>query len=83
MVIGTANHCFVDAVAGSAVMGVGLLMAPRMMRQTDRVKARFPSTLVMVFRGKAQERQVAGCERSVGDRLPGQRRDEPRGFIDV
>ncbi|MEU7717086.1 phosphatase PAP2 family protein [Streptomyces tibetensis] len=41
VVMGTANHYFLDAVAGAAVMGAGLLLAPLVMRTADRVKARF------------------------------------------
>ncbi|MEW2609028.1 phosphatase PAP2 family protein [Streptomyces sp. NPDC047880] len=41
VVMGTANHYFLDAVAGAAVMGAGLLLAPLVMRAADRVKARF------------------------------------------
>ncbi|WP_405509238.1 phosphatase PAP2 family protein [Streptomyces purpurascens] len=41
VVMGTANHYFLDAVAGAAVMGVGLLLAPLVMRTADRVRARF------------------------------------------
>lgn len=41
VVMGTANHYFLDAVAGAAVMGVGLLLAPYVMRTVDRARARF------------------------------------------
>ncbi|MFF7893628.1 phosphatase PAP2 family protein [Streptomyces sp. NPDC007907] len=41
VVMGTANHYFLDAVAGAAVMGAGLLLAPLVMRTADRAKARF------------------------------------------
>ncbi|WP_432133187.1 phosphatase PAP2 family protein [Streptomyces sp. bgisy154] len=40
VVMGTANHYFLDAVAGVAVMGVGLLLTPLVLRATDRVQAR-------------------------------------------
>ncbi|MDG9720812.1 phosphatase PAP2 family protein [Streptomyces sp. DH24] len=40
VVMGTANHYFLDAVAGAAVMGVGLLLAPVVMRTADRARAR-------------------------------------------
>ncbi|MCT7357125.1 phosphatase PAP2 family protein [Streptomyces sp. 15-116A] len=38
VVMGTANHYFLDALAGAAVMGAGLLLAPFVMRTADRVK---------------------------------------------
>ncbi|MER7516054.1 phosphatase PAP2 family protein [Streptomyces sp. NPDC126499] len=37
VVMGTANHYFLDAVAGAAVMGAGLLLAPYATRLADRV----------------------------------------------
>ncbi|MEU1183015.1 phosphatase PAP2 family protein [Streptomyces sp. NPDC005820] len=41
VVMGTANHYFLDAVAGAAVMGVGLLLAPLVMRTSDRLRTAF------------------------------------------
>ncbi|MFF6780187.1 phosphatase PAP2 family protein [Streptomyces sp. NPDC012510] len=38
VVMGTANHYFLDAVAGAAVMGVGLLLTPLVMRTVDRCR---------------------------------------------
>ncbi|MGW5861993.1 phosphatase PAP2 family protein [Streptomyces sp. NPDC055239] len=40
VVMGTANHYFLDAVAGAVVMGVGLLLVRPVLRLADRVKAR-------------------------------------------
>ncbi|HET9379784.1 MAG TPA: phosphatase PAP2 family protein [Streptomyces sp.] len=40
VVMGTANHYFLDAVAGAAVMGAGLLLAPFVTRAADRLRAR-------------------------------------------
>ncbi|NJP50757.1 phosphatase PAP2 family protein [Streptomyces sp. SBST2-5] len=40
VVMGTANHYFLDAAAGAAVMGAGLLLTPFALRTADRVKAR-------------------------------------------
>ncbi|MER5256222.1 MULTISPECIES: phosphatase PAP2 family protein [unclassified Streptomyces] len=40
VVMGTANHYFLDAVAGAVVMGIGLLLARPVLRLADRVKAR-------------------------------------------
>ncbi|MFF0004175.1 phosphatase PAP2 family protein [Streptomyces tibetensis] len=48
VVMGTANHYFLDAVAGAAVMGAGLLLAPLVMRTADRVKARFTRPMAPV-----------------------------------
>ncbi|GAA2256051.1 inositol phosphorylceramide synthase [Streptomyces ruber] len=36
VVLGTANHYFLDAVAGAAVMGAGLLLTPLVTRLADR-----------------------------------------------
>jgi hypothetical protein len=47
VVMGTANHYFLDAAAGIAVMGLGLLLAPSVARLADLGRARagtlFPS----------------------------------------
>ncbi|MGY0061570.1 phosphatase PAP2 family protein [Streptomyces sp. LZ34] len=43
VVMGTANHYFLDAVAGAAAMGVGLLLAKPALRLTGRIRARFAS----------------------------------------
>lgn len=40
VVMGTANHYFLDAVAGAAVMGVGLLLVRPVLRLADRVRSR-------------------------------------------
>ncbi|MEU5953981.1 phosphatase PAP2 family protein [Streptomyces sp. NPDC047525] len=40
VVMGTANHYFLDAVAGAVVMGLGLLLVRPVLRLADRVKAR-------------------------------------------
>ena len=39
VVMGTANHYFLDAVAGAAVMGVGLLLTPYVLRAAERVRS--------------------------------------------
>ncbi|WP_432588200.1 phosphatase PAP2 family protein [Streptomyces sp. HD1123-B1] len=41
VVMGTANHYFLDAAAGAAVMGVGALLARPALRLADRLFARF------------------------------------------
>ncbi|MFG2647166.1 phosphatase PAP2 family protein [Streptomyces sp. NPDC048436] len=40
VVMGTANHYFLDAVAGAVVMGLGLLLVQPVLALADRVKAR-------------------------------------------
>ncbi|EGX57866.1 integral membrane protein [Streptomyces zinciresistens K42] len=46
VVMGTANHYFLDAVAGAAVMGLGLLVTPLVLRIADGVRARFTKGIV-------------------------------------
>ncbi|MDH2390533.1 phosphatase PAP2 family protein [Streptomyces sp. HNM0663] len=66
VVMGTANHYFLDAVAGAAVMGVGALLTRPAMRLLDRVSAVLPR--------EANSRAVSdGCKTSAGERIPGQR----------
>ncbi|MFH8619130.1 phosphatase PAP2 family protein [Streptomyces sp. NPDC017979] len=40
VVMGTANHYFLDAVAGAAVMGLGLLLTRPALRVLDRIQGR-------------------------------------------
>ncbi|MFE7430667.1 MULTISPECIES: phosphatase PAP2 family protein [unclassified Streptomyces] len=76
VVMGTANHYFLDAVAGAAVMGVGALLTTPVMRVTDligaRLSTRFPR---LAPTEKSAESAIvsAGCETSAGERIPGQR----------
>ncbi|WP_044381747.1 phosphatase PAP2 family protein [Streptomyces cyaneogriseus] len=55
VVMGTANHYLLDAVAGAAVMGLGLVLAPRVMRCADHVRvwcaARFAPVAAFVAPG--------------------------------
>ncbi|MDW6062617.1 phosphatase PAP2 family protein [Streptomyces sp. FXJ1.4098] len=44
VVMGTANHYFLDAVAGAAVMGLGLLLAKPALGLAARIRARLSST---------------------------------------
>jgi hypothetical protein len=69
VVMGTANHYFLDAVAGAAVMCLGALLTRPAMRLADRVRARFG------FASSASKSSIvsAGCETSAGERIPGQR----------
>jgi PAP2 superfamily len=76
VVMGTANHYFLDAVAGAAVMGVGLMLAPVVMRAADRVKARFvPRVVPVTAASPAAGSPIvsAGCQTSAGERIPRQR----------
>ncbi|MGX1565729.1 phosphatase PAP2 family protein [Streptomyces sp. NPDC055506] len=89
VVMGTANHYFLDAVAGAAVMGVGLLLAPLVMRAADRVRARFVPRFAPVAADSAaaaassasaaatsavgSSNVSAGCQTSAGERIPRQR----------
>ncbi|MFF5971795.1 phosphatase PAP2 family protein [Streptomyces sp. NPDC012769] len=81
VVMGTANHYFLDAVAGAAVMGAGLLLAPYAMRLADRVADRVTSPAADRAADRAMaggSRQSAppvsgGWETSAGERIPGRR----------
>ncbi|RII19667.1 hypothetical protein DSC45_06610 [Streptomyces sp. YIM 130001] len=69
VVMGTANHYFLDAAAGGAVMAAGLLLAPRVMHLADRAKSLF-----VLRRSAARSRVVSpGCQTSAGERIPQQR----------
>ncbi|MFF0474181.1 phosphatase PAP2 family protein [Streptomyces sp. NPDC004284] len=63
VVMGTANHYLLDAVAGVAVMGAGPLLAPYVLRLVDRLRETAEASPVV----------SAGCETSAGERIPGQR----------
>ncbi|MFI9624865.1 phosphatase PAP2 family protein [Streptomyces sp. NPDC052042] len=87
VVMGTANHYFLDAVAGAVVMGVGALLTTPVLRALDRVGAllagRFPQFAPAVFPrfAPAVDSPIAAdspivsaeCETSPGERIPGQR----------
>ncbi|MFV0135828.1 phosphatase PAP2 family protein [Streptomyces sp. HMX87] len=81
VVMGTANHYFLDAVAGAAVMGAGLLLTPHVMRYADRVRARIAArsvtpggTPVAPAPADAVSPIVSGgCQTSAGERIPRQR----------
>ncbi|MFI1290260.1 phosphatase PAP2 family protein [Streptomyces sp. NPDC020792] len=76
VVMGTANHYLLDAVAGVAVMGVGMLLAPFVMRGADRAKALLTprATAVTGDSGAAGSPIVSGgCQTSAGERIPRQR----------
>ncbi|MFD9000520.1 phosphatase PAP2 family protein [Streptomyces sp. NPDC059582] len=80
VVMGTANHYFLDAVAGAAVMGAGLLLAPLVTRAADRFRARFEAQRgAPVPSGSTASADAgssivsAGCQTSAGERFPRQR----------
>ena len=76
VVMGTANHYFLDAVAGAAVMGAGFLLAPYVTRAAERatagIRARIaPVTAVSL---DAEPSIVSdGCQTSTGEHIPRQR----------
>ncbi|GAA0906787.1 phosphatase PAP2 family protein [Streptomyces thermoalcalitolerans] len=84
VVLGTANHYLLDAVAGTAVMGAGLLLTPRVMRGADRARALLTvrDTTAGTTAGTTVKRQSgdagspivgSGCQTSAGERIPRQR----------
>lgn len=52
VVMGTANHYLLDVVAGTAVMGLGALLAPRAMRFADRARASWDRSGVRRLRAR-------------------------------
>ncbi|MEU6287057.1 phosphatase PAP2 family protein [Streptomyces sp. NPDC005047] len=80
VVMGTANHYFLDAVAGAAVMGAGLLLTPVVLRISNRARtrlmARFASggtAAAPVPDGAGSPIVSGGCQTSAGERFPRQR----------
>lgn len=76
VVMGTANHYSLDAVAGVAVMGVGLLLAPRVLRGADLLRARFERRTPAVPSGTGSPIVSGGCQTSAGERIPRQRESQ-------
>ncbi|MEU5164272.1 phosphatase PAP2 family protein [Streptomyces sp. NPDC020875] len=98
VVMGTANHYFLDAVAGVAVMMLGLLLAKPAMRFADRVRDRVAGrtgagstaagtehTTVAAGAGSPVVAPVVGggCHTSTGERIPGQRTSSAAGTADT
>ncbi|MEU2963813.1 phosphatase PAP2 family protein [Streptomyces ardesiacus] len=88
VVMGTANHYFLDAVAGAAVMGVGLLLTPFVLRTAERVRTRLPARFAptaataptasatasaSAVDGAGSANVSGGCQTSAGERFPRQR----------
>ncbi|MFF0018796.1 phosphatase PAP2 family protein [Streptomyces sp. NPDC005374] len=76
VVMGTANHYFLDAVAGAVVMGLGFLLAPYVTRAAGRaaagVRARI-SPVPVASRGTEPSIVSGGCQTSAGEHIPRQR----------
>ncbi|MFD9861335.1 phosphatase PAP2 family protein [Streptomyces alboflavus] len=62
VVMGTANHYFLDAVAGAAVMGLGLLLVRPVQRGAARVKARLRPVLATAVATRAAGRDKAPAD---------------------
>ncbi|MER8044337.1 phosphatase PAP2 family protein [Streptomyces sp. NPDC094032] len=73
VVMGTANHYFLDAVAGAAVMGAGLLLTPYAMRLADRVTGRVTGRAIGAESARNSPLVSGGWETSAGERIPRQR----------
>ncbi|MFD0134580.1 phosphatase PAP2 family protein [Streptomyces sp. NPDC127159] len=76
VVMGTANHYSLDAVAGVAVMGAGFLLAPSVMRAADVVRTRLRRPFAPTAdapHGSGSPIVSAGCQTSTGERIPRQR----------
>ncbi|MEV6791572.1 phosphatase PAP2 family protein [Streptomyces sp. NPDC051320] len=73
VVVGTANHYLLDAVAGAAVMGVGLVLAGPALRITDRVRERVRSRFASGDSGARSPIVSGGWKTSTGEHFPGQR----------
>lgn len=76
VVMGTANHYLLDAVAGAAVMGVGLLLAGPVMRLAVVLRTASAARLapvVAAVRGGGSPIVSGGCQTSAGERIPRQR----------
>ncbi|MEU4036562.1 phosphatase PAP2 family protein [Streptomyces collinus] len=76
VVMGTANHYFLDAVAGVAVMGVGLLLAPRVTRGADLLRARLVTAAAPAPADAGSPIVSDGCQTSAGERIPRQRESQ-------
>ncbi|MEU8549540.1 phosphatase PAP2 family protein [Streptomyces roseoverticillatus] len=68
VVMGTANHYFLDALAGAAVMVAGLLLAKPLLRLVDRVKSRVTGAGRRETAGTPAN-VSGGCETSAGTAL--------------
>jgi hypothetical protein len=78
VVMGTANHYFLDALAGALVMGAGLLLTAPVLRLADTARARLGiarlAPVTTVSRGTGSSIVSGGCQTSPGERIPRQRK---------
>ncbi|WJV48539.1 phosphatase PAP2 family protein [Streptomyces flavofungini] len=89
VVMGTANHYFLDAVAGAVVMGIGLLLVRPVQGAAARVRARLRPIVTTALAARRAEGPAdatpapaatdssivsAGCQTSAGERIPHQRK---------
>ncbi|WP_149830357.1 phosphatase PAP2 family protein [Streptomyces tailanensis] len=70
VVMGTANHYFLDAVAGAAVMGVGLLLTPMVMQAVDRCRVSLELGVSAELRASAGPGTSAGLGASARPGAP-------------
>ncbi|MGW1530633.1 phosphatase PAP2 family protein [Streptomyces aureus] len=80
VVMGTANHYFLDAAAGVVVMGAGLLLTPLVLRVADRLRTLLAVRVPWVRGASRDEGSAivsAGCQTSTGERIPRQRESRP------
>ncbi|MEU5401940.1 phosphatase PAP2 family protein [Streptomyces sp. NPDC005963] len=73
VVMGTANHYFLDAVAGAAVMGLGALATRPALRLADRTRKRLAQQPAATETPAESPVVGAGCQTAPGERIPGQR----------
>ncbi|MFI6334748.1 phosphatase PAP2 family protein [Streptomyces sp. NPDC050535] len=66
VVMGTANHYFLDAVAGAAVMGTGLLLTPFVMRVSDRCRTVLGARIAHVVAARSGRVSGARIARASG-----------------
>jgi hypothetical protein len=82
VVMGTANHYFLDAVAGAAVMGAALLLTPYVMRYAERIVAPVRvrvAGLAAGSHGAPASIVSGGCKTSAGEHIPRQRESQFAG----
>jgi hypothetical protein len=85
VVMGTANHYLLDAVAGVAVMGAGLLLSRPVMRAADMVRAWLEARsapAAEVPQAAGSSIVSAGCQTSTGERIPRQRISSPEPGVE-
>ncbi|MBW8090597.1 phosphatase PAP2 family protein [Streptomyces hygroscopicus subsp. hygroscopicus] len=73
VVMGTANHYFLDAAAGAATMGIGALLAGPALRLTETLRARFRPV-----QETAPASGNAGAPANVGDKCETSGRERER-----